>query len=101
MNTLIVVVGPTGVGKTETCLQLAKHEISPIINADSRQIFRELPIGTAAPTAEQQRCVQHFFVENHSIQDYYSAACFEKDVLSLLNQLFLTGQKRVILSGGV
>ena len=100
MNTLIVVVGPTGVGKTETCLQLAKHEISPIINADSRQIFRELPIGTAAPTAEQQRCVQHFFVGNHSIQDYYSAACFEKDVLSLLNQLFLTGQKRVILSGG-
>ena len=100
MDTLIVVVGPTGVGKTETCLQLAEHYASPIINADSRQIFKELPIGTAAPTAEQQRRVQHFFVGNHTIQDYFSASCFEKDVFSLLNQPFIAARKHVILTGG-
>ena len=57
MKTLIVVLGPTGVGKTELCLSLAEHLAIPIINADSRQIFAELPIGTAAPTAEQQQRV--------------------------------------------
>ena len=62
MKTLIVVLGPTGVGKTELCLSLAEHLSIPIINADSRQIFAELPIGTAAPTAEQQQRVKHYFV---------------------------------------
>ena len=64
-KTLIVVLGPTGVGKTELCLSLAEHLSIPIINADSRQIFAELPIGTAAPTAEQQQRVKHYFVGNH------------------------------------
>ena len=62
MKTLIVVLGPTGVGKTELCLSLAEHLGTPIVNADSRQIFAELPIGTAAPTAEQQKRVKHSFV---------------------------------------
>ena len=65
MKTLIVVLGPTGVGKTELCLSLAEHLAIPIINADSRQIFAELPIGTAAPTAEQQQRVKHYFVGRH------------------------------------
>ena len=74
MKSLIVILGPTGVGKTELCIQVAKHLNIPIINADSRQIFAELPIGTAAPTKEQQQQVKHFFVGNHHITDYYSAS---------------------------
>lgn len=88
MKTLIVLVGPTGVGKTETSLNIAENYSIPIINADSRQIFSEIPIGTAAPTAEQQSRVKHFFVGNHSITDYYSASLYEEDVLQLLDTLF-------------
>ena len=84
MNTLIVVTGPTGVGKTELCLSLAERYNVDIINADSRQIYAELPIGTAAPTAEQQRRVRHHFVGTHHIGDYYSASMYEQDVLKLL-----------------
>ena len=85
-KTLIVVLGPTGVGKTELCLSLAEHLSIPIINADSRQIFSELPIGTAAPTTEQQQRVKHYFVGNHHIEDYYSAAQYEADVMNLLEE---------------
>ena len=83
-ETLIVVLGPTGVGKTELCLSIAEHLQTPIINADSRQIFKELPIGTAAPTEEQQKRIRHYFVGNHNIEDYYSAAMYEADVMNLL-----------------
>ena len=86
MKTLIVVLGPTGVGKTELCLSLAEHLGTPIVNADSRQIFAELPIGTAAPTAEQQKRVKHYFVGNRHIEDYYSAAQYEADVMKLLKE---------------
>lgn len=85
---LIVILGPTGVGKTELAISVAEHFHVPIINADSRQIFAELPIGTAAPTPEQRRRVTHFFVGNHHISDYYSASRFEADVLDLLSRLF-------------
>ena len=88
MQTLFVVVGPTGVGKTECCLDIARHLQVPIINADSRQIFAELPIGTAAPTPEQQQRVRHYFVGNHHLDDYYSASLYEQDVLRLLPTLF-------------
>lgn len=88
MKSLIVLVGPTGVGKTETSLNIAENYHIPIINADSRQIFCEIPIGTAAPTAEQQRRVKHFFVGNHSVTDYYSASLYENDTLQLLDKLF-------------
>lgn len=99
MNTLLVVLGPTGVGKTELCLRIAEHYNIPIINADSRQIFAELPIGTAAPTPEQQQRVKHYFVGSHHIEDYYSAAMYESDVLELLQHEF---QKRnlALLTGG-
>ena len=99
MNTLVVLLGPTGVGKTEVALQIAEHLQSPIINADSRQLFAEIPIGTAAPTKEQQERVKHYFVGTLHLTDYYSAAKYEEDVLQLLNQLF-NQQQIALLSGG-
>ena len=84
-KTLIVITGPTGVGKTESTLRIAEHFNIPVINADSRQIFSEIPIGTAAPTAEQQQRVQHYFVGNHHLEDYYSASLYEQDVLNIIN----------------
>ena len=84
-KTLIVITGPTGVGKTEATLRIAEHFNVPVINADSRQIFSEIPIGTAAPTVEQQQRVQHYFVGNHHLEDYYSASLYEKDVLNIIN----------------
>lgn len=82
---LIIITGPTGVGKTEATLRIAEHFNVPVINADSRQIFSEIPIGTAAPTAQQQRRVPHYFVGNHHLEDYYSASLYEQDVLNLIN----------------
>lgn len=99
-KTLIVLLGPTGVGKTELCLQLAEHLNTPIINADSRQIFKEIPIGTAAPTKEQQIRVKHYFVGNHSISDYYSASMYEEDVMHLLTNNLFKHSDTAIMSGG-
>lgn len=96
-KTLIVVTGPTGVGKTEATLRLAEHFDVPVINADSRQIFSEIPIGTAAPTAAQQTRVRHYFVGNHHLEDYYSASLFEEDVLKIINE---ASSKVSLLSGG-
>ena len=84
-KTLLVITGPTGVGKTEATLRIAEHFNVPVINADSRQIFSEIPIGTAAPTSEQQQRVQHYFVGNHHLEDYYSASLYEQDVLNIIN----------------
>ncbi|TAJ12512.1 tRNA (adenosine(37)-N6)-dimethylallyltransferase MiaA [Marinilabiliaceae bacterium JC017] len=98
-NTLLVLVGPTGIGKTDLSLQLAKALNTVIISADSRQIYKELKIGTAAPTEEQVKQVQHYMVGSHSIHDYYNAYEFEQDVLKLLDDLF-TAQKTVLLTGG-
>ena len=97
---LIVIVGPTGVGKTELCLQIAEHLNVPIINADSRQIFSEIPIGTAAPTPEQQQRVKHYFVGNHSLEDYYSASLFEEDVMQLLTDNLFNTSDVALMSGG-
>lgn len=99
MKTLIVIVGPTGVGKTKLCLRLAKQLHTYILNADSRQVFREIPIGTAAPTNEELQDVRHFFVGNLSITDYYSASMFETDVINLLQSLFKE-RDYIIMSGG-
>ena len=100
MKTLVVVLGPTGVGKTELCIKLAQYLKSPIINADSRQIFAEIPIGTAAPTLEQQHTVTHYFVGDHSVKDYYSAAKYETDALKLIETLFHEGHDTLLLTGG-
>jgi len=96
---LIVITGPTAVGKTDLCLEVAEALRVPIINADSRQLFRELKIGTAAPTEEQMARVKHYFVGTLGIQDYYSASMYEQDVLKLLDTLFLQSDY-ALLSGG-
>ena len=96
---LIVIAGPTAVGKTDLTIQLAKHFATHIISADSRQMFRELKIGTAAPLPEQLAEVPHHLVGNLSINDYYNIAMFEYDVIQQLDELFQT-HNCVILSGG-
>ena len=96
---LIVLVGPTGVGKTETSLTLAEMLHAPIINADSRQIYKDMSIGTAAPTEKDLKRVKHYFVQFLNPGDYYSAAQFESDVMALLETLFKSHDS-VILSGG-
>ena len=92
-----MITGPTAVGKTALTMQLAQHYGVPVINADSRQIYRELKIGTAAPTAEQQQLVKHYFVGTKSIDDYYNASMYEQEVLELLDAERSTFH---VLSGG-
>ena len=96
---LVVVVGPTAVGKTDLCVQLAKHYRTDIISADSRQFFKEMSIGTAKPTAQEQQGVKHYFIDSHSITEEYNAGAYEADVLQLLEQLFQE-KDVVILTGG-
>lgn len=99
MKTLLVLSGPTGVGKTELSLQLAESFSTVILNADSRQLYRDIPIGTAAPTPEEQARVPHYFVGELGLEDYYSAARYEAEALRLLERLF--GERDiVVLSGG-
>lgn len=99
MKTLVVILGPTAVGKTEYALEYAERVGSPIINADSRQLYRDLPIGTAAPTPAQLARIKHYFVGTLEITDYYSAARFESEVMALTEQLFLT-HDTLVMSGG-
>ena len=99
MDTLVVITGPTAVGKTALTIKLAQYYNVPVINADSRRIYRELKIGTAAPTAEQLQQVKHYFVGTKSIDDYYNASMYEQEVMKLLD----THRERStvhILSGG-
>ena len=98
-KTLIVITGPTAVGKTDLCMEIARQLDIPIINADSRQLFRELQIGTASPTADQLASVRHYFVGTLGIGDYYSASMYEEDVMKLLPQLFEKSDY-ALLSGG-
>jgi tRNA dimethylallyltransferase len=98
-KTLIVLAGPTAVGKTELSLQIAHHYNCPIISADSRQIYKEIKIGTAAPTAEQLSQAKHYFIGHKSIHDYYSAWEFEQDTLALLEKLF-NNHDYVLMTGG-
>ena len=88
MNTLVVITGPTAVGKTDLCLDIAESYGIPIINADSRQIYSDMHIGTASPTEEQLRRVKHHFVGNLHLGDYYNASMFEQDVLHVLEKEF-------------
>lgn len=98
-RTLLIVTGPTAVGKTDYTIELAERLGTPILSADSRQMFREMQIGTAAPTAEELARVKHYFVGNLSIHDYYNVSMFEQQVLELLETLFLK-HPVVIMTGG-
>ncbi|MBR4936091.1 MAG: tRNA (adenosine(37)-N6)-dimethylallyltransferase MiaA [Bacteroidaceae bacterium] len=100
MKTLITLQGPTGVGKTELSLRLAEFFDTCILNADSRQVYRDIPIGTAAPTEAERQRVPHHFVGMLALDDYYSAAQYESDVLRLLNDEVFPQKDVAILSGG-
>lgn len=97
MQSLIVILGPTGVGKTELCLEVAQYLNCEIINCDSRQLYRDIPVGTAAPTAEQMQRVRHHFVGTLSLDEYFSASMYEEKVMDLLSA---NNTKNYILSGG-
>ena len=99
MKTLIVITGPTAVGKTRLSMELAERLGVPVINADSRQIYRDMPIGTAAPTAEEQRRVKHYFVGTLGLEEYYSASMYEQQVNELLPRLFEKSDY-ALMSGG-
>lgn len=99
MPTLVVILGPTGVGKTELSLRLAEEYGCPIVSADSRQIYRDLPIGTAAPTPEELARVKHYFIGCKALTETYNAGQYARDCKRLLNDLFLQ-HERVIMVGG-
>lgn len=99
MKTLLIIAGPTAVGKTALCVRLAKWLNTDIVSADSRQFYREFSIGTAKPTTDEMQSVRHHFIDSHSISEYYSAGDFERDCLQLLEELFKT-KEVVILTGG-
>ena len=94
-----MILGPTGVGKTELSLRVAEHYGCPIVNCDSRQVFRAIPIGTAAPTAQEQARVKHYFVATRELEDDYNAGQFERDAMELLDTLFKTHEV-VVMTGG-
>lgn len=98
-KSLIVVTGPTAVGKTALCLDLARHYGIPVINADSRQIFRDMKIGTAAPAEAELRQVRHYFVGELGLDEYYSASMYEQQVMELLPKLF-KDSCHALLAGG-
>lgn len=98
-KTLIVLVGPTAVGKTELCIEIARKLDTEIISADSRQIFRELKIGTAAPTPDQLRKVKHHFIGIRSVFEYYTAGMFEMEALEVMREIF-TRRDQVLMTGG-
>ena len=101
MKPLIILSGPTAVGKTELCLRIAEKFNIPVINADSRQIFRGMQIGTAAPTPEQRKRVRHYFVDLLELDEYYNASMYEQDVMKLLYSMFKDKDNAIaLLTGG-
>jgi tRNA dimethylallyltransferase len=98
-KTLIVVAGPTAVGKTAAAIELAQHYHTVVVSADSRQFFREMSIGTAKPSKQELAAVKHYFIDSHSITEPFSVGDFEKQGLALLDELFETHDK-VVLTGG-
>jgi tRNA dimethylallyltransferase len=96
---LIVLLGPTGVGKTDISIDIAEHFKCDIISADSRQFFREMSIGTAVPAQDQLEKIKHHFIQFLSVKDYYSASLFERDVLSLLPEIFAKSNYALMAGG--
>mgnify|MGYP000078791763 FL=1 len=99
MKTLLVLLGPTGVGKTDLSIEIARYFDTSVISCDSRQIYKEMRIGTAVPSAEQLAAVQHFFIQTISVQDYYNSWQFEVEALSRIRELFET-RDVVLMTGG-
>ena len=97
---LIIVLGPTAVGKTDYSIELALKYGSPVISCDSRQIYREMSIGTAVPSREQLERVRHYFIQTISVQDYYTAGMYEQQATALIEDLFAQGHDTLVMTGG-
>lgn len=97
---LTILLGPTGVGKTDRSISLAKSLDSPVISCDSRQLYREMEIGTAVPSPEQLADVKHYFIQDHSIRDIYTAGQYELEAVALLEKLFGQGHEELVMVGG-
>ena len=97
---LIIVLGPTAVGKTDYSIELALKHGSPVISCDSRQIYREMSIGTAVPSREQLATVKHYFIQTKSVTDYYTAGKYELEALGLISDLFSEGHDTLVMTGG-
>lgn len=100
MNKVIVILGPTAVGKTDYSIEMALKYDSPVISCDSRQIYKEMSIGTAVPSAEQLAAVQHYFIHSHSVENLYTAGKYELEALDLVKRLFNEGHDTLIMAGG-
>ena len=98
-KTLIIVLGPTASGKTGASIEIAKHFDAPILSCDSRQFYREIPIGTAAPTLEEQDGVPHYFVGDRRVTDFYNCGRYEEDAINLLDELFQQHNEVVMVGG--
>ena len=101
MKSLLLILGATGVGKTELSLRVAEHYGCPILNCDSRQVFRGIPVGTAAPTAEEQARVKHYFIATRELEQDYNAGQYERDALALMDQLFAQHEVLVMTGGSM
>ena len=97
---LIIILGPTAVGKTDYSIEMALKHDSPIISCDSRQIYKEMTIGTAVPSAEQLSAVQHYFIHSHSVEQLYTAGKYELEALEVINGLFAQGHDTLVMAGG-
>ncbi|MBR1573616.1 MAG: tRNA (adenosine(37)-N6)-dimethylallyltransferase MiaA [Bacteroidales bacterium] len=97
---LLIVSGPTGVGKTDWAIGLARQYASPVISCDSRQIYREMRIGTAVPDASQLAAVKHYFIQTISVTEDYTAGRYETDALALIDSLFAAGHETLVMCGG-
>jgi len=100
MSRLLIILGPTAAGKTDYSIEVARKYGSPIISCDSRQIYKEMSIGTAVPSAEQLAAVQHYFIQDHSIHDLYTAGKYELEAVELLERLFAEGHETLVMAGG-
>ena len=99
-NKLLVILGPTAVGKTDYSIETALKYGSPVISCDSRQIYKEMTIGTAVPSAEQLQAVQHYFIHSHTVTELYTAGRYEIEALELINRLFAEGHDTLVMAGG-
>jgi len=99
IGTLIVIVGPTASGKTSVAIEIAQKYNTEIISADSRQFYKEIPIGTATPQSEEMQGIKHHFVGNLTVNDYYNVSKFEQDVMELLKKKFQKNKIMLMVGG--
>ncbi len=100
MRKLVIILGPTAVGKTDYSIEMALRYGSPVISCDSRQIYKEMSIGTAVPDAAQLAAVQHYFIHSHTVTELYTAGRYEIEALELINRLFDQGHETLVMAGG-